>query len=540
MEQIKKRKTKIKNKKRFYIIVIILASLLISGIAYSISYYNKLKNPQDLFSPEDDEIDINAQFDKNIVNVLLVGFDKDEGRSKTSSLFRTDTNIVVTINLKEQKVEMLSIPRDSFVPIAHRTGKDKFNSAFGYGYRFGKGEDREEDGFKYLMDTASELLGGIPLNYYVAVDMDVVKEIVDAIGGVEMEIPYDLYRKHGRDRSKVIVEKGYQRLDGYKLLYFARYRHLPRGDIDRVENQQKILMATFESLKKSNKFTALPKIYQSLKRNIKTNLELNQIAALALFGKNIDREDINIRTMPGEFGNLNSLSYWIIDQQKRVELIKELYGITIAPDKQDPTEDKLETLIANLSKNILDIGEKAEITAKGTTNLGYEKLFDPGDLNYISSNPNIVSVSDIGIVSAIAPGNATITVSVGGISKQINVTVNGPKDREPPVITLNGDKTITLNVGDTFKDPGAQAIDDVDGDITSLMVISYSPGKIDTTKPGEYIITYNVSDKAGNAAKPEKRTIIVLNPEPEPDPDPEPDPEPEPEPDPEPDPKQEP
>ena len=63
--------------------------------------------------------------------------------------------------------------------------------------------------------------------------------------------------------------------------------------------------------------------------------------------------------------------------------------ITIAPDKQDPTEDKLETLIANLSKNILDIGEKAEITAKGTTNLGYEKLFDPGDLNYISSNPNI-------------------------------------------------------------------------------------------------------------------------------------------------------
>ena len=167
----------------------------------------------------------------------------------------------------------------------------------------------------------------------------------------------------------------------YTLSHIGIYQ----GDIDRVENQQKILMATFESLKKSNKFTALPKIYQSLKRNIKTNLELNQIAALALFGKNIDREDINIRTMPGEFGNLNSLSYWIIDQQKRVELIKELYGITIAPDKQDPTEDKLETLIANLSKNILDIGEKAEITAKGTTNLGYEKLFDQRLKLYISN-----------------------------------------------------------------------------------------------------------------------------------------------------------
>lgn len=514
MEQVKKRRTRIKNKKRFYTIIIVLASLLISGIAYGISYYHKLKNPQDLFSPEDDEMDINAQFDKNIVNVLLVGFDKNESRSKTSSLFRTDTNIVATINLKEQKVEMLSIPRDSFVPIAHRTGKDKFNSAFGYGYRFGEGEDREENGFKYLMDTASELLGGTPIHYYVAVDMDVVVEIVDAIGGVEMEIPFDLYKRHGKDRSGVAVEKGFRNLTGYELLYFARYRHLLRGDIDRVENQQKILMATFNSLKKSNKFSSLPKIYQSLKKNIKTNLELNQIAALALFGKNIEREDINIQTMPGEFGNLNELSYWIIDQEKRVELIKELYGITIVADKQDPTEDKLESLHANVSMNILNIGERSEITAKGTTELGYEKLFDPGDLNYKTSNANIVSVSDNGIITAIGPGNATITVRLGSVSSQINVTVKAPPDKTPPVINLNGPDTIEVKFGEKYIEK-ATAIDNIDGDITPNMVIAHSPGKIDTNKPGTYTITYNVKDKAGNEAKTVKRIVIVKPQEPE-------------------------
>lgn len=511
----RKRRSRIKNKKRFYTILVIVFMLISSGIAYGVHYYNQLKNPQDLFNPiVEEEFDIHGQFDRNIINIMLIGFDKNEQRSKTSDLFRTDTNIVASINLEKKTVDMISIPRDSYVPIAHRGGgKDKFNSAFGYGYRFGGGEDKEADGFKYLMDTASDLLGDIPIYYYLAVDMDVVVEIVDAIGGVEIEVPIDLYKRHGKDRSKIIVHKGFQKLDGHDLLYYARYRQFPRGDIDRVENQQKILMATFDALKKSNKFSALPKIYESVQKNIKTNLNLNQIMALALFAKDLDRENINTYTMPGMFGTLNELSYWIIDQQERVRLINEIFGITIAADEQDPTKDELVSLDATISKNILEIGELAEISAEGTTNLGYHKLFDPGDLNYESSNGNIVTVNENGIVTAIGPGNATITVSIGGISKGINVTVNGPKDTTPPVIKLNGPDTITLEEGQQYVEK-ATATDDVDGDITAHMVISHSPEKLDTNKPGTYTITYNVKDKAGNSAVTAKRTIIVKEKEP--------------------------
>ena len=96
---------------------------------------------------------------------------------------------------------MLSIPRDSFVPIAHRTGKDKLIQPLVMGIDL----EKEKTGRKMDLSTLWILpvsFRGIPLNYYVAVDMDVVKEIVDAIGGVEMETLTILYRKHGRDRRK--------------------------------------------------------------------------------------------------------------------------------------------------------------------------------------------------------------------------------------------------------------------------------------------------------------------------------------------------
>ncbi|WP_169382715.1 DUF5011 domain-containing protein [Caldibacillus debilis] len=80
-----------------------------------------------------------------------------------------------------------------------------------------------------------------------------------------------------------------------------------------------------------------------------------------------------------------------------------------------------------------------------------------------------------------------------------------PADTTPPVITLKGDNPLYLNVGDEFVDPGATATDDVDGDLTEQIVVT---GSVDTSKPGEYILTYTVSDSAGNEAT-ETRTVIV-------------------------------
>ncbi|HLS54249.1 MAG TPA: LCP family protein [Tissierellaceae bacterium] len=428
LNRAKKKIKNIKNKKRFFAVISTALILLSIGTGFGINYYKKLKNPQDLFIPEIEnnedptDIDISEQFDRNIVNILMVGFDRDEKRSKEESAFRTDTNVVASINLEKKTVDLLSVPRDSYVPIANMGGKkDKFNSSFVYGYIYGNGPDRDENGYKYLLETTRELLGGAPLHYYVAVDMDVVVEIVEAIGGVELDIPEDVVRG-----NKVRIKKGYQKLDGRSLLFYARNRNLPGGDIDRVKNQQRILMAIFDTLKKSNKFTALPKIYRSMMDKIDTNLNFNQLTALALFGMELDKDNINMHMLKGNYGHFNGISYWIVDQEARVELIEKLYGLRIEPDPQDPIRETAQSFKANITRTNFEVGQQAKITARGATNVTAYKEFRPSEMRFSSSNSNVVVVDKNGIVKAVGPGEAIITVSIDGLTNQLYLVVNKP------------------------------------------------------------------------------------------------------------------
>ena len=99
--------------------------------------------------------------------------------------------------------------------------------------------------------------------------------------------------------------------------------------------------------------------------------------------------------------------------------------------------------------------------------------------------------------------------NVSSASNTVNVTTLTPPDTTPPVITLNGASTINLNVGDTYTEQGATATDNVDGNITANIVIT---GTVNTSAAGTYLVNYNVSDAAGNAATQVTRTVIVTQP----------------------------
>ncbi len=120
-----------KKSKRKYLISILFIVISALGLV-SGAFYAKMKDPQNLFVSGN--VDVNDQFNQNIINIMLVGFDKDEVRSKEGNIFRTDTNIVLTINLEKKTIDIISIPRDSYVSIANTKGMDKFNSAYGHGY----------------------------------------------------------------------------------------------------------------------------------------------------------------------------------------------------------------------------------------------------------------------------------------------------------------------------------------------------------------------------------------------------------------------
>lgn len=324
-------------KKKIIVSSVIAVLLLIAG-AVGGFYYEIKNNPQDAFqnSPaatpsnvvkaENKQSDEQTQLPTGKINVVLLGLDKNAARVATyGDAFRTDTIMVLAIDFDAKKVDIISIPRDSYVKIAGKDYMDKINSAFLHGGGF------EGDGFNTVLSTISALLGDVPVNYYVAVDMDVVSSLVDAIGGVYYNVEKPV--RTADESRRLLVNAGYQKLDGRSFMYYVRDRSMtPGGDIDRVGRQQKIMLALLDQMKSLKQIPNIPKIYNSFKDRIYTNLNMTQITALALFASDLSSDNIKTYTMPGDFLDMNGISYWGINERQRVQLVKEIFGVDVEPN----------------------------------------------------------------------------------------------------------------------------------------------------------------------------------------------------------------
>jgi len=326
-------------------ILILIVLLLISGVAYGAYTIYQILNPETLFEPkkpqtkekeaekypiEDKEVSAPAEqleeeyrFDENRVNLLLLGLDASEERYETMKAFRTDTIVFLSIDFQNNQVYLISIPRDSYVRIPGRKQRDRINTAFVWGGGF------NGNGFERTIETVSNFLGGVPIHYYAAVDMNVFKEIIDVMGGVEFDVDVPV-KMGGRE-----LKPGLQRLSGQQVLDYCRNRHSPGGDIDRIQRQQKMILAIFDQLKSSNQLLNISKYYQAVTGKIYTNLNIKQITALGVFGMRLAFSDIHTYSIPGDFLNINGVSYWGIDQYKKKELVKEIFGVEIKIDPQD-------------------------------------------------------------------------------------------------------------------------------------------------------------------------------------------------------------
>jgi len=163
-------------------------------------------SPEELLAQQ-----VDPDFMKNRVNILLTGIDyapEREGRND----FRTDTIMLFSVDFSTGRVDILSVPRDSYADIAYTDTKWKINGA----YMSAGGADGK--GYECLMQTVSDTIGGIPVDYYVAVKMEAVKDIVDILGGVWYDVDYEI-NMNGRH-----LDKGYQLMDGQDVLDYCRAR----------------------------------------------------------------------------------------------------------------------------------------------------------------------------------------------------------------------------------------------------------------------------------------------------------------------------
>ena len=221
--------------------------------------------------------------------ILLMGVDS-ENENLANSSFNGDSLILITFNPKTLSTTMLSIPRDSYVPIMCFAGKRKNKITHAAWH----GQD--------CMIKTIENFTGIDIDYYVKINFKGVVKLVDKLGGVEVDVPYNFCESNSNREfgdNTVFVKKGKQILNGEKALAFSRNRHTwtqycgpeysnyNSNDFVRGQNQQKVIRAILNKLKNVHNINTVYDLLDTISNSMETNLETNQILSLYNIGKDI-------------------------------------------------------------------------------------------------------------------------------------------------------------------------------------------------------------------------------------------------------------
>lgn len=279
------------------------------------------------------------------VNVLLIGVDYEELRVtdpaflKSKPYFNSDVMMLLAMHFNDQgnldKCNIISFPRDTYAPIHGMPGIYKMNFALA------AGGGMNNNGYMNVCKTVEDQLGGnIPVDYYIEVDFDAVKELVDAIGGVDYNVDIDFAIGTTDDKPRV-YHKGEQHMNGQAVLDYMRVREdmgtgyiIPAsagGPLNRDNRQRKMMEAIFEKLKDNTQLADVPRIMMSVK-DLHTNIPMSLLALLAYHSRDIDINSITMNSWPVvSGGGIFNKSYVLVNQTKRVQMIKQIFGQTVAP-----------------------------------------------------------------------------------------------------------------------------------------------------------------------------------------------------------------
>jgi LCP family protein required for cell wall assembly len=227
------------------------------------------------------------------INILLLGIDRRGGRGWG---YRTDTMIIVSVDPVNNTVSMLSIPRDLYLEIPG-VKETRINEANVYGYSY----DYPGGGPALLKRTIEQNFE-IPIDYYVMVDFDGFTQVIDTLGGVDVNVPRALHdTKYPDPRpgdpyafKTLHFDAGWQHLDGQRALEYSRSR-MSTSDFDRAKRQQQVLLAIREKavgLGILSLIPKLPSLFATMGNMVKTDMTLNEMKDLALLAPQIDLENI--------------------------------------------------------------------------------------------------------------------------------------------------------------------------------------------------------------------------------------------------------
>jgi polyisoprenyl-teichoic acid--peptidoglycan teichoic acid transferase len=330
--QVYKVQKKRKKRRRIFLwIVVPLLVLVLGATSYAAFLYNKAQEVADKsYQPvERTSAKREQPVDPDIDNIslLFIGVDDSNVRNYEGSS-RSDALMVATFNEKSKSVKLLSIPRDSNVYIPSEGYNDKITHAHAKG------------GVTSTIETVEGLLD-IPIDYYVKMNFNAFIDVVDALGGIEVEVPYALSEKDSQDNNHAInLQPGLQQLDGEEALALARTRKQD-NDIERGKRQQEILKAIMNQAVSAKGLTKYGDVMEAVGDNMATDLSFEEMKTFidyATAGTGLDIETLNLA---GTDDWSDAGYYYQLDQASLEEIkqtLKSHLGLDAAAESSEDTD----------------------------------------------------------------------------------------------------------------------------------------------------------------------------------------------------------
>ncbi|MES9691661.1 LCP family protein [Bacillus toyonensis] len=307
---------RIKKKRRrklFYFFI--FAFLFGSAGVYILNSYTSLMGMYSGFSREKSDLRTkDVEITKEPFTILIMGI---EDYATDGQNGRTDSLMFATVNPKTQRISLMSIPRDSRVPIVGKDKEDKINAAHAYG------------GEQMAIKTVEGFLK-VPVDHYIKIDFQGFKGIVDAVGGVTVDVPFDFWERSDVDYYKKIqFKQGQQNLNGEEALAYVRMRKQdPNGDYGRAARQRQLLAAVAQKLNSASTVFKIKDLTAVVGKYIKTDIPISD--GLALYNKlsGFDPSTIQTLKLEGEDKKIGGIYYFLPDpigvETVRNEIEKEL------------------------------------------------------------------------------------------------------------------------------------------------------------------------------------------------------------------------
>lgn len=281
------------------IIILVLALAVVAGAGYA-AYQFLPTAPTSSDSSSEEE----ATLKDDTYNILLCGVD---GKHENA-----DTIVLASFNTKDQTLKLLSIPRDTMSN--EERSIQKINGSYSVDHKGNIEQTIHE----------VEMVTGLPIDRYAITTFDGFKEAIDAIGGVEMYVPSDLYYSDPYQDLEIDLKEGTQVLDGTHALQFVRYRSgYANGDLGRIGAQQLFFKALGEELLDPSIITKVPALAKVVSEEMETDLTVSEMVWFFKQAQGMSIDNVEMFVLPGTAEYVDELSYYIPSESGIIELINK-------------------------------------------------------------------------------------------------------------------------------------------------------------------------------------------------------------------------